>query len=107
MLAELDLPTGVRSEILDAYGAAADELARLVEGARRRPDAKHGHQAFAIFHLVARGLTDLIAGAHLLNHCYQARSSMLRQASSARWRSAFGRFLCGVQTQHRGRPQPM
>ena len=74
MLAELDFPTGLRTEILDAYGAAADELAKFIEGARRRPDAKDGHQVFAIFHMLTRCLTDLIAGAHLLNHRYAAQA---------------------------------
>lgn len=84
MLAELDFPTGLRCEILDAYGAAADELARFIEGARRRPEVESGHQVFAIFHLVTRGLTDLIAGAHLLNHCYAVQAyGVMRPALEA------------------------
>jgi len=84
MLAELDFATGLRTPIIHAFGSAADELARFVEGARRRPDAKSGHQVFAIFHLITRGLTDLIAGAHLLNHCYTVQAySVMRPALDA------------------------
>jgi len=84
MLAELDFATGLRTPIIHAFGSAADELARFVEGARRRPDAKSGHQVFAIFHLITRGLTDLIAGAHLLNHCYTVQAySVMRPALEA------------------------
>lgn len=82
-----DARVGVRKPILDAYGSAADEPSRFLEGARRRPDAKLGYQVFAIYHLVVRGLTGLIAGAHLLNHCYVV------QAYSVMWPSLDACYL--------------
>jgi hypothetical protein len=78
MLAELDLPSSHRTILLREFGSALDELAHFIERAPQRPDVHSGHQVFAIYHLLARGLTDLIAAAHLLSHCYvvQAYSVM-------------------------------
>lgn len=84
ILAELDAPTGVRDGVLRNFAAAADHLALLVEGSRRRADAVHGHQVFAIVHLLTRGLSDLIAGAHLLSHCFVTQAySVMRPALDA------------------------
>jgi hypothetical protein len=80
MLAELDFPSGLRAPVLRNFAAAADSLSLFVEGAARRPDVP-GEQAFGIFHLLTRGLSDLVAGGHLLSHCYVVQAySVMRPA---------------------------
>lgn len=80
MIAELALPSAVRAPVLKSFATAADALSVFVEGAPRRVGVP-GEQAFGVFHLLTRGLTDLIAGAHLLSHCYVVQAySVMRPA---------------------------
>jgi hypothetical protein len=82
MLAELDLPVaqGKARELLDAFGDAVDPLLRFIVAAQvASPNSGPGEQTFAIFHLLARGISDLLAGAHLVSHCYLTQAySVLR-----------------------------
>jgi hypothetical protein len=77
MLAELDFPVaiGERRELLDAFGDALEPLLQLLVDARvananANANTGSGAQTFAIFHLLARALSDLLAGGHLVSHCY-------------------------------------
>jgi hypothetical protein len=83
MFAELNFPSGHREPVLRNFAAATDALSLFILGARRRPKVT-GEQAFGIIHLLTRGLSDLIAGAHLLSHCYVPQAySVMRPALDA------------------------
>ena len=71
MLLELDFPAGIpeRHTILVAYGDALEPIRRMLTGIHSRADA-HPQQKFTIYHLLARSLSDLLAGGHLAAHCY-------------------------------------
>ena len=80
MLAELDFPAapGKHRELLDAFGEALEPLLRFVVDARTaNPNTGPGEQTFAIFHLLARSLSDLLAGGHLVSHCYLTQAHRL------------------------------
>lgn len=75
MLAELDMEVTEdrRIAILDDIGAAADPLIALL-GTVHGPSRTRGELTLAICHMLARGITDLLAGVHLARHCYLAQS---------------------------------
>jgi hypothetical protein len=78
LLADLDsyVATGRRAQLVDAFAEAVEPLYDLViaAGGRRRGD---GERAFAIFHLLARSITDLIAAVHLASHAYLQQAHTL------------------------------
>lgn len=71
LLADLDsfVATGRREELLGAFADAVEPLYSLVIEAGG-PSRGEGERAFAIFHLLARSITDMLAAVHLATHAY-------------------------------------
>lgn len=76
MLAELDLPASVerREDLLDAVGDSLEPLYGVIVNARAGPTIGRGEQVFGIFYLLTRGLSDVLAGAHLVSHCHLSQA---------------------------------
>jgi hypothetical protein len=76
MLAELDLPAFVerREDLLNAVGDSLEPLYGVIVNARAGPTTGRGEQVFGIFYLLTRGLSDVLAGAHLVSHCYLSQA---------------------------------
>lgn len=79
LLAELDVPHGEgrRQQIVDAFADGLNPLLQLLAQAGG-PSKGGGEMAFAVNHLLARSISDLLAGVHLGAHIYlqQAYSVM-------------------------------
>jgi hypothetical protein len=77
MLADLDsyVATGRRADLVDALAEAIEPLYDFViaAGGRMQSDER----TFAIFHLLTRSLTDLIAAVHLASHAYLQQAHTL------------------------------
>jgi hypothetical protein len=71
LLADLDsfVATGRREQLLEAFADSIEPLYTLVIEAGG-PSKGGGERAFAIFHLLARSITDLLAAVHLATHAY-------------------------------------
>lgn len=71
MLMELDFPAGedYRRQILMRFGDALDPIRRMLTEQNFRLDTDV-HLRFASVHLLARSLSDLLAGGHLASHYY-------------------------------------
>jgi hypothetical protein len=80
MLTELDMAAGEveRQQILRRFGDVLDPIRRmLIE--QEFSTATDVHQRFGIVHLLARSLSDLLAGGHLASHFYLPQAySVLR-----------------------------
>ena len=80
MLIELDFPAGEddRRQILTRFGDALDPIRRMLTEQNFRVDTDV-HLRFASVHLLARSLSDLLAGGHLASHYYLPQAhSVLR-----------------------------
>jgi hypothetical protein len=84
MLRELDLEAdGIRSLILDDFALAIQPLANLLTRVNG-PSRISGALTIGICQVLARGVSDLLAGAHLASHCYSAQAySVMRPALEA------------------------
>ncbi len=71
MLMELDFPAGEddRREILKRFADALEPIRRMLTEQSFNVTSDV-HQRFAIIHLLARSLSDLLAGGHLAAHYY-------------------------------------
>lgn len=86
LLAELSLPLGLESRqpIVARYAETLEPPYDLVVGARTDPEPESGYAAFAIFNLLCSSLSDLLAGGHLIDHCYISQAySVMRPALDA------------------------
>ena len=80
MLMELDFPAGEddRRQILTRFGDALEPIQRMLTEQNFRVDTDV-HLRFASVHLLARSLSDLLAGGHLASHYYLPQAhSVLR-----------------------------
>lgn len=80
MLMELDFPAGEddRRQILKRFGAALDPIVRMLTEPDFRTDGNQYLRVVTV-HLLARSLSDLLAGGHLASHCYLPQAhSVLR-----------------------------
>ena len=76
MLLELDLPAGEddRRAIVKAFGVALDPIRRMLIGGLETSAKADVYQRFGIVHLLARSLSDLLAGGHLASHYYLSQA---------------------------------
>jgi hypothetical protein len=72
LLSHLDarVARGRRAELLGHVAAALEPVFSLVIDAGGRTKEGEGERTFAISHLLARSVTDLVAAAHLSSHVY-------------------------------------
>lgn len=77
MLTDLDsyVATGRRAELVDALAEAVEALYDFVIAAGRR--LQSDERTFAVFHLLARNITDVIAAVHLASHAYLQQAHTL------------------------------
>ncbi|MGZ4331759.1 MAG: hypothetical protein ACXVFN_13585 [Solirubrobacteraceae bacterium] len=86
LLAELNLPLGLESRqpIVARYAETLEPTYNFVIAARTDPSAESGYASFATFNLLCSSLSDLLAGGHLIDHCYISQAySVMRPALDA------------------------